>query len=108
MLIELKMIECIKTFTLVLSRCFELSWYVHKYFNEEVYENFRYGVSFWDRVNKSVMDMIRFNVNMEKKWRKTENLNQKLLLVQDCINSSEFFVETGYLSSLSAVPLNSR
>ena len=108
MLVELKMVECMKTFTLVLSRCFEQSWYVHKYFNAEVYENYRYGVTFWDRMNKCVMDLIRFNINIEKKWRKSENLNQKLLLIQDCINSSEFFVETGYLSSLYWIPSNAK
>ena len=71
MLAELKMIECINTFTIVLSRCFEQSWYVHKYFNEEVYDNYRYGVSFWDRMNKCIMDLIRFNINIEKKWRRS-------------------------------------
>lgn len=77
-----------KTFILTLTRCFEQSWYVHKYFNEQVYENYRYGVSFWDRMNKSITDLIRFSVNVQKKWRKSDNLNQKLLLIQDCINSS--------------------
>lgn len=69
-LMEIKMAECMKTFTILLSRSFEQSWYVDKYFAEEVYENYRYGAPFWDRMNKWIMDLVRFNVNNEKKWRK--------------------------------------
>lgn len=62
--------ESIKTYTLLLSRCFEQSWYVHKFFNEEVFQNYRYGVSFWDRMNKSINDMIRYNIIVQRKWKK--------------------------------------
>jgi len=54
----------------LLSQSLYKSYYVNKYFNNTVYENYRYGVSYWDRMNKSIGDILKYGVTMRRRYQK--------------------------------------
>ena len=88
LMMECKIMSCLKLFIISFSTSLQNSVFLQKYFNEEVWGNYRYGVSYWDRLNKTLSDLMKFNSTLLKRWKKCQQLNQKLSLLADCYNSA--------------------
>ena len=82
------------------------SWYVESYFgtsiskNASQNKNYRYSMTYWDRMNKSIVDISRSISTTMQKMKSIKDLSEILSLLGDCYKASETFIDNGYLNSI--------
>lgn len=116
---QIKYFSVLRSWELATSFGISQSWYVEKYFEQSIVKtqitsektdrniyNYRYSVTYWDRMNKSLMDITRKVYNSLQKLLTLENLDKSLALMADCYRASETFIENGYLNGLLTLPSN--
>ncbi len=75
--------------------------FIKLYFSQPIWDNQKYSNLYWDRINKILLDLIKLNNKNLDNWKKFEKLDEALLLLKDCYNAPETFVENGYLTSIT-------
>lgn len=101
---EAKFIEALRNYSILLGRVMEKSIFIHEYFKKPVYCNEQYSNMYWDKMNKNIVDLLKHCEKQSGWWRKRKADDKSLLVVRDCLNAGEVFVENGYLGSVSGTP----